>query len=162
VAKVGFARSCACTALSDGYDKKDGKLDWSRAAEVIENSDVQVLGITDYFSAKNSIDFIKYYKTKHPKSEKLLLVNVELRLNESVNSSTDLVHFHVLFRDSVTEDKIYEFLQKLPTQITDTSRRKKSCAELSGSDNNTATVTRMTSRKHFEKRSVPRPMRPNT
>jgi energy-coupling factor transporter ATP-binding protein EcfA2 len=137
------------TALSDGYDKKDGKLDWSRAAEVIENSDVQVLGITDYFSAKNSIDFIKYYKTKHPKSEKLLLVNVELRLNESVNSSTDLVHFHVLFRDSVTEDKIYEFLQKLPTQITDTSRRKKSCAELSGSDNNTATVTRDDIKKAF-------------
>lgn len=130
------------TALSDGYDKKDGKLDWDRAAEIIENSDVQVLGITDYFSAKNTIDFIKYYKTKYPNSEKLLLVNIELRLNESVNSSRDLVHFHVIFRDSVTEGKIYEFLQRLPTQITDTSRRQKSCAELSGSDNITATVTR--------------------
>jgi energy-coupling factor transporter ATP-binding protein EcfA2 len=130
------------TALSDGYDKKDGELDWDRAAEIIENSDVQVLGITDYFSTKNTIDFIKYYKTKYPKSEKVLLVNVELRLNESVNASTDLVHFHVVFRDSVAENKIYEFLQKLPTQITDTSRRKKSCAELSGSDKNTATVTR--------------------
>jgi len=137
------------TALSDGYDKKDGKLDWDRAAEIFENSDVQVLGITDYFSAKNTIDFIKYYKTKYPKSEKLLLVNVELRLNESVNSSTELVNFHVVFRESVAEDKIYEFLQKLPTQITDTSRRKKSCAELSGSDISTATVTRDDIKKAF-------------
>lgn len=137
------------TALSDSYEKKDGNLDWDRASEIIENSDVQVLGITDYFSAKNSIDFIKHYKLKFPKSEKLLLVNVELRLNESVNNSTDLVHFHVLFRDSVTENKIYEFLQKLPTQITDTSRRNKSCAELSGNDSNTATVTRDDIRKAF-------------
>lgn len=137
------------TALSDGYDKKDGKLDWDRAAEIIENSDVQVLGITDYFSAKNTIDFIKYYKAKYPESEKLLLVNIELRLNESVNSSTDLVHFHVLFRDSVTEDKIFEFLHKLRTQITDTFRRHKSCAELSGSDYDKATVTRNEIKKAF-------------
>lgn len=138
------------TALSDGYEKKDGKLDWARAAEIIENSDVQVLGITDYFSAKNTIDFIKYYKEKYPNSKKLLLVNVELRLNESVNSSTDLVHFHVLFRDSMAEDKISEFLQKLPTQITDASRRQKSCAELSGGDYNTATVTRKEIKKAFQ------------
>ncbi len=137
------------TALSDGFEKKDGKLDWDRAAEIIENSDVQVLGITDYFSAKNTIDFIKYYRTKYPNSEKLLLVNIELRLNESVNSSRDLVHFHVIFRDSVAEDKINEFLQRLPTQITDTSRRQKSCAELSESDNITATVTRVDIKNAF-------------
>ena len=138
------------TALSDGFDKKDDKLDWDRAAEIIENSDVQVFGITDYFTAKNTIDFIKYYKAKYPESEKLLLVNVELRLNENVNSSTDLVHFHVLFRDSVAEDKIFEFLHKLPTQITDASRRHKSCAELSGGDYNSATVTRKEIKEAFQ------------
>ncbi len=137
------------TALSDGYDKKDGNYDWARAAEIIENSDVAVIGITDYFCAENTLKFIEHYKAKFPSSEKLLLVNVELRLNESVNGSKDLVHFHVIFRDTVTPNRIHEFLHKLPTQITDASRRAKLCSELSGNDFETATVTRPDIKKAF-------------
>lgn len=137
------------TALSDDYDKKNGELDWERAADVIETSDVAVLGITDYFSATKSAEFIEFYKTRYPQSEKLLLINVELRINETVNASTDLVHFHVLFRDTVSIDKVNDFLGKLHTQITDESRRAKSCLELVATDLSSATVTRENIKKAF-------------
>lgn len=137
------------TKLSDAYEKNGGQVDWDRFAEALETSDVAVFGITDYFSADQSLAFIKHFKQKYPASEKLLLVNVELRLNETVNKNQQMVDFHVIFRDSVADTKITEFLSKLPTQITDSNGRKKSCSDLAGNEYNTATVTRDDVRKAF-------------
>ena len=107
------------TKLSDNYEKKEGKPDWDRFADIIEASDVAVFGITDYWSAEQTLEFIEYYKSKFPNSEKLLLVNVEFRLNETVNGSVQMVDYHVIFRDTVDAAKIKEYLSKLLTQITD-------------------------------------------
>lgn len=119
------------TKLSDGYTKNGGKRDWDRFADAIENSDVAVIGITDYFSAKDNFDFIRHFKSRFPKSEKLLLPNVEFRLNETVNDAGELVHFHVLFRDDVDETKVAEFLGALKTQVTVEGGKKLNCANLS-------------------------------
>lgn len=138
------------TKLSDGYDKKDGKPDFDRFAEILEGSDVSVFGITDYFCATESLAFIKHFRIKYPDSKKLLLVNVELRLNETVNNELQTVDLHVIFRDTVSEDKINEFLNKLNTQLTDAKGRHKPCSELSASDFESATVSRPDIRKAFE------------
>lgn len=130
------------TKLSDCYEKRDGRDDLDRFADVIERSDVAVLGITDYFTAAESIKFIEHFKNRHPGSDKLLLVNVELRLNETVSRDVQLVDFHVIFRDTVAPEKIMEFLSKLPTQSTDEKGRPKACTELDGADYEAATVTR--------------------
>lgn len=130
------------TILNDAYVKKDRGHDFDRFAQALEASEVFVLGITDYFNARQSLDFIKHFKQKYPKSEKLLLVNIELRLNETVNRDQQMVDFHVIFRDSVSESKITEFLSKLRTQLTDVRGRHKACSELTGNEYNTATVTR--------------------
>lgn len=119
------------TKLSDGYVKKEGKRDWDRFADVIENSDVAVIGITDYFSAKDTFDFIRHFKARFPSSEKLLLPNIEFRLNETVNEAGELVHFHVLFRDDVDETRVAEFLGALQTQSTVEGGKKLNCANLS-------------------------------
>lgn len=137
------------TKLTDGYDKKNGEPDWDRFAEALENSDVAVFGITDYFVAGQTLEFIKYFKQKYPRSEKLLLANVELRLNETVNSSQQMVDFHVIFSNSVTNDRITGFLSRLPTQITDDQGRLKPCSELTGKDYESATVTRADIKKAF-------------
>lgn len=130
------------TKRSDNYEPKDGKPDWDRFADAIEQSDVAVVGITDYFSADQSMGFIDHFKAKYPESEKLLLVNVELRLNETVNGNTQLVNFHIIFRDSIPAAKVQEFLSRLKTQTTDPDGRHKTCAELVGGEFATATVTR--------------------
>ena len=118
------------TKFSDGYTKNGGKRDWDRFADAIENSDVAVVGITDYFSAKDIFDFIRHFKSRFPKSDKLLLPNVEFRLNETVNDAGELVHFHVLFRDDVDETKVAEFLGALKTQVTVEGGKKLNCANL--------------------------------
>jgi hypothetical protein len=137
------------TRLSDSYEKKDGLPDWDRFADALETSDLAVLGITDYFSADQSLAFIEYFKQKFPDSEKLLLVNVELRLNETVNRNQQMVDFHVIFSDTVPEAKIKEFLSKLSTEITDNNARPKPCLELSGKEYDSATVTRAGIKKAF-------------
>lgn len=138
------------TALSDGYEKKDSELDWDRAAEIIENSDVQVIGITDYFSVDNTLKFIKHFKSTYPQSEKLLLVNIELRLNETVNKDLEQVDLHVIFRETIEDTKIGEFLSKLQTQHTDVHGRHKPCSELSHKEYETAVVTRSDILKAFK------------
>ncbi|WP_156891368.1 hypothetical protein [Agromyces subbeticus] len=130
------------TKLNDSYAKAAGGDDLDRFADILEASDVAAFGITDYFTSSQSVAFIERFKERHPTSEKLFLVNVELRLNETVNRDTQMVDFHVIFRDSVTTAKITEFLSRLKTQISDGYGRKKACTELEGSDFNTATVTR--------------------
>lgn len=130
------------TKLADHYEKKGGEPDWVRFAEIIEQSDVAVFGITDYFSADQTLEFIKYFKTVYPNSEKLLLVNVELRLNETVNGDVQMVDFHIIFRDSLDEAKVNEFLSKLKTQSTDENDRHIFCSELDVGDFESTTVTR--------------------
>ncbi|TFD05135.1 hypothetical protein E3T25_04300 [Cryobacterium sandaracinum] len=130
------------TKLNDAYEKNLGLPDFDRFADNLENSDVSVIGITDYFSADQSLAFIQHFKERFPDSEKLLLVNVELRLNETVNRDVQMVDFHVIFRDSIAGAKISEFLSRLTTQLTDRQGRQKPCSELAGNDFNTATVTR--------------------
>lgn len=138
------------TKLSDCYEKADGSDDLDRFADILEESDVAAFGITDYFTATQSIAFIEHFKDRHPNSDKLLLVNVELRLNETVNRDIQMVDFHVIFRDTVPPEKITEFLSKLKTQITDGNGRPKACTELAGNDYNAATVTRSDIKSAFK------------
>ncbi|MHB1521873.1 MAG: TrlF family AAA-like ATPase [Ferrimicrobium sp.] len=131
------------TKLSDGYDRSsDDTVNWDRAADIIEKSDVAVVGITDYFSVENTYGFIEFFRGHYPQSEKLLLANLELRLNETVNGAAQNVDFHVLFSNTVAKDQVKRYLSHLKTQMTDGNDRKKSCSELTGNDYEAATVTR--------------------
>lgn len=137
------------TKLNDAYDKNQGLPDLDRFADALEASDVSVFGITDYFSAEQSLAFIEYFKERFPDSKKLLLVNVELRLNETVNRDIQMVDFHVIFRDSIASTKIGEFLSHLTTQLTDGHGRQKPCSELDSNDFDSVTVTRADVKKAF-------------
>ena len=83
------------TKLSDGYAPRDGAPDWDRFCTVLEESDVAVFGITDYFSLTETLGFIQHFKKKYPVSKKTLLPNLELRLNESVNRDAEEVNVHL-------------------------------------------------------------------
>src|SRR5665648_359150 len=116
--------------LNDGYESKDGELDWDRFCQVIHDCDVQAIGITDYFSLDRFFDFKEHYVRLYPHSEKVFFPNLELRLNEAVNRATEVVDFHVIFPPDLSRQKATDFLCGLKTQNTDDKDLKQSCAQL--------------------------------
>lgn len=110
------------TRLNDQY-KIDGKTInhlgdrskefWDKFCQIIHNSDVDVIGITDYFTFNTYFAFIKEYKQRYPEDRKVFFPNLELRLPNAVNSSGQHVNFHMLFPDSLTEAEAEDFLRNL-------------------------------------------------
>lgn len=107
------------TKLSDNFVQIEGEDVWKKYCTKIEESDVAVMGITDYFSVDNYFTFIEKHKEYFPLSQKVFFPNVELRLEVSVNKSAEEVNIHVIFSnsESVTKNKIEDFLLKLDTNI---------------------------------------------
>jgi len=106
------------TKLSDNYKTTDETDLWNKFCESLENSDVEVIGITDYFSAENYFTFIEKFKAKYPQSKKKFFPNLELRLEVSVNKNAEEVNLHIIFSDKTSKDKIESFLSKLDTNIS--------------------------------------------
>ena len=138
------------TKLNDGY-RIDGNKDcWDEFCEEIKQSDVEVLGITDYFSADGYWTFIKKYQNKYPNSKKKFFLNIELRLNESVNQKQEEVNVHLIFNPT-SLDKVDEFLNKLSTNKTGKDGKSVMCSDLNTlGDYESATVSRDSIDKAFE------------
>lgn len=131
------------TKLSDNYEPKNGQLDWDRFCQVIHDSDVDVIGIADYFSLDCFFDFKENFDRLYPDSGKVFFPNLEVRLNEAVNGATEPVDFHIIFPPDLTKAKADEFLRALKTVETDADGRQPACADLgTRSDYEKATVSR--------------------
>jgi hypothetical protein len=117
------------TKLSDSYFTDDGTDLWEIFIEVIDNSDVHVIGITDYFSIDNYEKCINLYKSKERKGNKIFFPNIEFRLDVSVNKSAEEVNVHIIFDNNISIQKIKSFLDRLETNITEKGR-KISCLNL--------------------------------
>lgn len=107
------------TKLNNHY-KTDSDNDdvWNLFCEKIEESDVSVFGITDYFSIDNYFTFIEKFKQKYPNSEKVFFPNIEFRI-DSKNSENDHIQFHVVFSNLLKKDDINNFLTRVPLISTD-------------------------------------------
>jgi hypothetical protein len=115
------------TKLNDGYGKPSP---WDAFCRLVEDSDVAVIGITDYFSLDSFFETMAAHAQRHPTSEKVFFPNLELRLNESVNTANDIVHIHLVFRPDLTKEVADRFLASLIIQQRDGSGRNLTCAEL--------------------------------
>ncbi|MBN9743559.1 hypothetical protein DMP23_21190 [Amycolatopsis sp. A1MSW2902] len=117
------------TVLNDCYG---GATDanWETFCDIVHSSDVDVVGIADYFRADSFFEFVARYEQRYPESEKVFFPNVELRLNEAVNDAGDTVDMHVLFRPDVSAETVTKFLSSLPAQLSDANDRNIPCAEL--------------------------------
>ena len=99
--------------------------------EALEKSDVQVFGITDYFSFDCYLKVINAYDALHPHGEKVFFPNVEFRLIETVSPDIGNVHTHVLIDPEwAMEAKLETLLSDLPTHITKNNMHVR-CSELS-------------------------------
>ena len=110
----------------DGEIKKcltdEQKLDYF--CDILEKSDVSVIGITDYFDYKTSNRTIEHFKKKYPQSEKTLLYNIELRLDNSVNKSGQYINIHLIFSESIETRKIETFSHSLKIKCSNQNARK--------------------------------------
>jgi ABC-type lipoprotein export system ATPase subunit/predicted nucleic acid-binding Zn-ribbon protein len=104
------------TQMSNGYGDESS---WDEFIDVIEKSDVQVIGVTDYNTAVNYFEFLKRYGIKYPETSKTFFFNLELRLEVSVNKSAEEVNIHVIFDNKIPgfETKINKFLTLLESTI---------------------------------------------
>ncbi len=130
------------TKLNDGYKVDGNKNVWDEFCKEIEQSDVKVFGITDYFSADGYRTFIEKHQSKYPNSKKKFFLNMELRLNESVNQQLEEVNVHLIFNPK-SLDRVDRFLTKLGLTKTGEDERTMMCSELSTTgDYQSATTTR--------------------
>lgn len=110
----------------DGEIKKvttdDQKLDYF--CEILEKSDVSVIGITDYFDHLTSKRTIDHFYKKYPHSEKTLLYNIELRLDNSVNKSGQYINIHLIFSENIDTQKIETFSHSLKIKSASRDAKK--------------------------------------
>ncbi len=134
------------TKLADGYDKKNGKLDWDRFCRIIHESDVAAIGITDYFSLDGFFAFKSEYVARYPDDRtcKVFFPNLELRLNEVLNDAGDNVNVHLILPPDLSEEAATRLLSELKTLTTvGKANRPVSCMDLrTTQDYQSATVSR--------------------
>lgn len=102
------------TRLNDGF--KGG---WEPFLLAVEQSDVSVIGITDYLSVENYFK-VKKYKQKENRlgNIQLILPNVELRLQDSTEKERG-INYHVIFSPEIDSYIESHFLSKLTFEYGD-------------------------------------------
>lgn len=121
------------TKLSNGYYGESAQEIWDQYIEIIENSPIQVFGITDYFSCENYYTLVEQYRKKYPSSEKVFFLNIEFRFSEAINKTSTSPNVHVIFdndEEFCPKNKIIKFLNTLKTLQSDDYGVKISCSDL--------------------------------
>ncbi|MFZ2603833.1 MAG: hypothetical protein WAX79_07540, partial [Candidatus Omnitrophota bacterium] len=118
---------------------------WDLFCKKLEESDVQVIGITDYFSVENYFTFLDKFKRKYPNSPKVFFPNIEMCTSDVVNKAQEEVNLHLIMNPDIPnlKSKLGEFFGNLKTNKTNSSNRNIKASELSSSrDFEEATTTR--------------------
>lgn len=140
------------TKLNDQFNAAGGDV-WDEYCKRLHDSDVQVFGITDYFSADGYFSAREKFRVRYPDSGKVFFPNIELRTNDVVNRGQEEVNIHLVFNPFRPdhEDKIKSFLEFLKTSKTDGSNRNVRASELTNKTHfEEATTTRAFIRKALE------------
>lgn len=98
--------------LNNQFPKKDGQPDWEAYISRIEQTDLSVIGVTDYFTIDGYKKLLEFKKQGRLQSVDLIVPNIELRLNVLGNNKR--INFHVIFSDKLLPEDIEEdFLHEL-------------------------------------------------
>jgi ABC-type lipoprotein export system ATPase subunit len=132
------------TKLNDQYVVTDQGDAMEQFCKKLEDSDVHVFGIADYFSADAYFAFIAKFRTLYPHSSKVFFPNVELRFSYVVNAAQEEVNVHIIFNPLAPkfEELLRKFLQHLKTNKTNAGGARVKVSDLSKSDCEEATTTR--------------------
>lgn len=116
------------TQLNDNYQLDDGNDIWDTFCQKIEESDVEVFGITDYFSVKNYFTFLEKFKAKYPASKKQFFPNIEFRL-EDKNKENDNINIHIIFSNKLNQEEIQKFLDDVKLENISSDRSISKCID---------------------------------
>jgi len=131
--------------MADGYKKLGADIDWKKYCQLIHESDVAVIGITDYFRLDAFFEFKKQWAKTYPDDEsKVFFPNLELRLPEAVNKDAQSINIHLIFRPDLTPAVAQKLAMAMKTETTaGKSRKTVTCADLDTVDEfESATVSR--------------------
>lgn len=137
------------TKLADAYGGKDAGTEqikdetWKAYLQTLEDSEVQVFGITDYFCFDSYFEVVRRYKEQFPEGTKVFLPNIEFRLSDNISEDGTHVHAHVLFDNDLevsSQDNFTAFLTELKTHKTK-GNVKVSCNSLKDGDFDSATIS---------------------
>ncbi|MBI2641274.1 hypothetical protein HYW87_01600, partial [Candidatus Roizmanbacteria bacterium] len=123
------------TKLSNKYTLANRGDVWTEFCDKIENSDVEVFGITDYFSVDNYFEFRKKFKTKYPLSKKAFFPNIELRVDRSSNNRNEGYDLHLIFDNKLQDKDLQNFINNLKLENTDGNGKKIKANELKNDSN---------------------------
>lgn len=131
------------TKLNNAYASKEGEPDLEQFCQIVHDSDVAAVAVTDYFSLDGYFAAKAKYDELYPDDPKLWLPNLELRLPVAVNRQEQNVNLHLIFRPTLTKDEADKFLGHLKTEgTTGTTRNRVTCKDLSSKqDYESATVS---------------------
>lgn len=95
----------------------DNETVWDKFVSEIEQSDIEVIGATDYYSIAGYKKLKKYKNEGRLENVKMILPNIEFRLTTGA-SGNRFVNYHVLFSPSVSDECIENsFLKKLTFEL---------------------------------------------
>lgn len=99
--------------LNNQFPKgSNGTPDWEAYVAKLEETDISVLGITDYFTVDGYKAILKFREQGRLANICTILPNIEFRLKDTVDNQG--INFHVLFCESITAEIIEEhFLHEL-------------------------------------------------
>lgn len=113
------------TKLNNQYTNTDEN--FNKYIDILQNSDVEVFGITDYFNIESYNIFLEKFQSRYPNSTKAFFPNIEFRL-DSKNSRDEHIQIHVIFsNDNSTILKIPNFLNRLELLSTASDGTKRYC-----------------------------------
>ncbi|MFZ3011864.1 MAG: hypothetical protein WA060_02625 [Minisyncoccia bacterium] len=118
------------TKLNNNYSNTQNSDVWIEFCEKVESADVEVFGITDYFSVENYLIFKKKFEVKYPKSEKVFFPNIELRVDRSSNNRNEGYDLHLVFDNKIDDVELENFLHNLKLENTNTNGKKLKASEL--------------------------------
>ena len=103
------------TRMNNQFEKVDGETDWGRFCKILEEPDVEVFGITDYFSLDSYFEFKDQFQKLYPDSRKVFFANLELRLDVAVHHSESNINAHLIFPPDITPQTVDLLLSHIPT-----------------------------------------------
>ena len=132
------------TKLNNAFEGSDDDT-WDRYIDALEQSPVQVFGITDYFSCDAYFELTSRFRIAKPTSRKCFFPNIEFRISESIAKDGSHANIHVLFDNDIAvcdKQKLQRFLTNLETQSINDVNTKKRCADLTtAADFESATIS---------------------
>ena len=112
---------------ADQYKPEDNRDIWDTFLNYLKDSDVDVFGITDYFSISSYEKILKKTQNNSDFEDKVFFPNIELRLDINTNRDSEEVNIHLIFDNDCKVKIIKQFLSKLKTTSTKRDNTFYSC-----------------------------------